>query len=229
MAWIESHQSLGSHWKTSQLAAELGISEVQAVGHLQYFWWWCLDHASNGSLTRIPPRAIALNSKWEGDENVFLTALLKAGFVEKRGKGLRIHDWYDYAGKLIERRAKHKEVMRQSRDNHGAKTDYPTNHNQPTNRTNQPTGDQPQQPQPTPSDGSGGDQSFERLLSLLNDERQPELPPLKAASKVVLNRFIEEHGSVLVEKAIREASLADKPNLRFIEGILLNWKDEDKR
>lgn len=229
MAWIESHQSLGSHWKTSQLAAELEISEVQAVGHLHYFWWWCLDHASNGSLTRIPLRAIALNAKWEGDESRFLTALLKAGFVEKRGKGLRIHDWYDYAGKLIERRAKHKETMRQSRDNHGAKTDTSTNRNQPTVPTNQPTGDQPTQPQPTPGGSSDGDQSFERLLSLFNNERQPELPPLKTASKVVLNRFIKEHGSVLVEKAIREASLADKPNLRFVEGILLNWKDEDKR
>jgi hypothetical protein len=52
MAWIKSEQALASHPKVHLLAKDLGISVPQAVGHLHLLWWWALDYADDGDLTR---------------------------------------------------------------------------------------------------------------------------------------------------------------------------------
>jgi len=115
--WIESHQELGSHPKTQKLARILGLSKPTVVGHLQYLWWWATDYAQEGDLSRFDPLDIAIGAEWEGNPDLFLDALIRAGFVDRDedGGGLSIHDWHDYAGKLIERRAKNAERMRAAR------------------------------------------------------------------------------------------------------------------
>ena len=125
MAWTESHQSLLDHRKTLRLARELGIDQVTAIGHLHIFWWWALDNAPDGVLTRADPQDIASAARFlnsSRDSNAFLQGLIVAGFVDRRGHGrgrpaeLQIHDWEQYGGKLLKSRARHREVMRQSRD-----------------------------------------------------------------------------------------------------------------
>lgn len=115
--WIESHQELGSHPKTQKLARILGLSKPTVVGHLQYLWWWATDYAQEGDLSRFDPLDIAIGAEWEGNPDLFLDALIRSGFVDRDedGGGLSIHDWHDYAGKLIERRAKNAERMRAAR------------------------------------------------------------------------------------------------------------------
>lgn len=131
--WIESHQELGSHPKTQKLARILGLSKPTVVGHLQYLWWWATDYAQEGDLSRFDPLDIAIGAEWEGNPDLFLDALIRAGFVDRGedGGGLAIHDWQDYAGKLIERRAKNAERMREARA--GTKTERAT-HVQGTQR-----------------------------------------------------------------------------------------------
>lgn len=147
MAWIESHQSLFTHRKTAKLARALGISKITAVGHLHAFWWWCLDNAPKGDLEDVDIEDIADGSGWEGDPQAFLEALIDAGFVDRDGVSLRIHDWMEYAGKLVVRRQSDAERKRNSRsktdvpqtsDGHpkdGVRTAYvpnqPNQHNQP--------------------------------------------------------------------------------------------------
>ena len=125
MAWTESHQSLLDHRKTLRLARELGIDQVTAIGHLHIFWWWALNNAPEGFLTGIDPQDIAASSRFlnsSHDSEAFLKALILAGFVDEKrqGKGKpilrQIHDWDEYGGKLIQSRARHREVVRQSRD-----------------------------------------------------------------------------------------------------------------
>jgi len=41
---------------------------------------------------------------WEGDPVEYVAALLKSGYVDKAESGLVIHDWIDYAGRLIVQR-----------------------------------------------------------------------------------------------------------------------------
>jgi len=112
MAWIESHQSLGTHKKLYKLATLLNISRPQAVGHLQFLWWWALDNAPDGCLKGIPQEVISDVSVWPGDKTQFINALKEAGWIDKETEYL--HDWHDYAGKLLRHREDDKERHRTS-------------------------------------------------------------------------------------------------------------------
>lgn len=116
MAWIESHQELGRHPKTRRLARMLGISLPAAVGHLHYLWWWALDFAEDGDLSGYDSYEIAEAAMWEGDPDEIVDALVHAQFLDRTGDGgLVLHDWDEYAGRLIERRARDRERKRRER------------------------------------------------------------------------------------------------------------------
>lgn len=106
MAWIESHQEVGRHPKTKKLARLLGVSLPAAVGHLHYFWWWALDFAQDGTLEKYDGYDLADAMQWDGDPDQLVEALISAGYIDDTDDGLTIHDWGEYAGKLLERRAK---------------------------------------------------------------------------------------------------------------------------
>lgn len=164
MAWIESHQSLGDHPKTRKLARLLGIPKVAVIGHLHCLWWWATDYAEDGSLQRYDDLDIAIGAEWDGDPASFLDALVTAGFLDDDEHGLRIHDWDEYAGKLIERRKANAERMRKTRAEHEQGTETPRathvqgmqraraerpNHTVPN--TTRPVGDTPTPPAGEPA------------------------------------------------------------------------------
>jgi hypothetical protein len=102
MAWIESHQSLATHRKTKVLKRLLKIRTPQTIGHLHLLWWWCLDNAPDGSLIDIDDADIADAADWLGDAAKFVSSLVEAGFIDADTRVL--HDWYQYAGKLLDRK-----------------------------------------------------------------------------------------------------------------------------
>lgn len=109
MAWIESHQTLGRHPKVEKLAKILKIHKAQAIGHLHLLWWWCLDYAQDGSLISLTNSDIADAAGWTKQPDLFIEAMLtcgvtRDGFLERSGSGFVIHDWHQYAGRLIEKR-----------------------------------------------------------------------------------------------------------------------------
>ncbi len=112
MAWIESHQELRDHPKTWRLAATLGVSRAAALGHLHMLWWWALAYADHGNLGKFSNPEIAAGAGWDGDPDDFVDAIGDCGWLDE---GLLLHDWYDYAGKLVERREKDRERKRDSR------------------------------------------------------------------------------------------------------------------
>jgi len=123
MAWLESHQALRDHPKKDRLAELLfngttanDVADMAAVGLLHHLWWWALDYAQDGDLTKFSDRQIAKGCGWTGDGTLLVESLIAAGFIDRKPR--RIHDWYEYAGKLIERRAWNAERMRQTRAAH---------------------------------------------------------------------------------------------------------------
>lgn len=103
MAWyIESYQELGRHPKVTRLSNILSISKVQSVGHLHYLWWWAMDFALDGDLSRFSYEEIADGAMWEGDATTFIDALIESRFLDT--EPLTIHDWSEYGGALIQRR-----------------------------------------------------------------------------------------------------------------------------
>jgi hypothetical protein len=101
MAWIELHQAVWTHRKTFELAARLDLDETYAAAHLIRLWSWALDNSPDGSLQMISDRAVAYGAGWKGDAGAFVAALIGAGWLDE---DRAIHDWEEYAGKLIERR-----------------------------------------------------------------------------------------------------------------------------
>lgn len=98
MAWLETHQSLGQHPKLFRLAEELKINSAQAIGHLLYMWWWALDYAPNGDLSKFSAAEISCAARWPGDGSAFSAAIKKCLWIDLNGN---IHDWIDYAGHYL--------------------------------------------------------------------------------------------------------------------------------
>jgi hypothetical protein len=115
VAWIELHQSLWTHRKTLLLAAALDLDETYAGAHVARLWTWALDNAPEGDLSGLPPRVIAFGAAWKGDAAMFVEALVEVGWLERDGESLWLHDWEEYAGRLIAKRQANAERMRAAR------------------------------------------------------------------------------------------------------------------
>lgn len=114
MAWIELHQSLPTHRKLGKLKRLLKIKTPQAVGHLAMLWLWCIDNAPDGNLSGIDAEDIAEAAEWPKDAGIFLRAMTESKLIDEE---MRIHDWDDYAGRLLEQRneKRQKDRERQAR------------------------------------------------------------------------------------------------------------------
>lgn len=115
MAWIQVHQQLKDHRKLLTAADELEIEPAHMLGLLVSFWLWALDNAPTGSLDGISNRMIARAAQWERDPDDFVEAITAAGLLKSTPDGLEINDWYEYAGKLIDRREAEKNRSRRRR------------------------------------------------------------------------------------------------------------------
>ncbi len=117
MAYVEFHQALLDHRKTVVAAERLQLKEVYLAGHLAALWAWCLDNCPDGILP-TSARAIARGARWDDDPQEFLDAIEEAGFVDRDGLSLSIHDWSDYGGKLIEKRRANAAKQARYRERH---------------------------------------------------------------------------------------------------------------
>ena len=122
MAWIASDQKNRDHPKIIRAARALGIGKVTMIGHMHLLWYWALDYAQDGELSAFDAADIAEAAEWAGDPDSFIAALVesarigeKPGLLEYVNGVLTIHDWHDYAGKLIDRRREDAERKRASR------------------------------------------------------------------------------------------------------------------
>jgi|SRR5215471_2708287 len=147
MAWIESHQALGRHPKTIRLAGLLKVRVPEAVGLLQFLWWWALDYAADGRIAMVDQYVVARACMWHGSPSQFWQALLEVGFVEaaaEQPETWKIHDWMDYAGRLVERRKADAERKRVHRTSAGRAAGRPAQNGVEVRRTvPDPTGPNP--------------------------------------------------------------------------------------
>jgi hypothetical protein len=116
----------------------LGVDKYKLIGHLHELWWWALDNVpANGDLGDLTDEEIAAAAGWDGDANVFVKALTEAGgggrpgFIEMRPDGRCLHDWWEYAGKLLERREKDRQRKREEaqgiKEEESPPADFPGN------------------------------------------------------------------------------------------------------
>jgi len=98
------------------IAADITIPA--AIGHLHLLWWWALDYAQNGTLTCFTAKEIAYAMLWDEDPEALMDALKQSGFVDYEPSSgyLGIHDWREYAGRLIEKRQASRARSQRARD-----------------------------------------------------------------------------------------------------------------
>lgn len=120
MAWIKSSQELPQHPKTKRLCRALGIDVPQAIGHLHLLWYFCLDYAPDGNLSRHATADIADAMMWDGEPQKLIDALINSGFLDSDfGKELSVHDWHEYGGRLLAMRQHNAAKQRKWREEHG--------------------------------------------------------------------------------------------------------------
>jgi hypothetical protein len=86
------------HPKTLDLAARLNVSRPTAIGHLELLWAFTGQKSAQGNVGKWPDGAIARACDWMGNPQVFITALIDAGFLEKDDQHrLLVHDWQVHA------------------------------------------------------------------------------------------------------------------------------------
>jgi hypothetical protein len=107
--WIPSCQSLRSHSKRKRLSRRLDIGLHETVGLLICLWWWAIDEAEDGDLTRFSDQDIADGADWQGDADELIAALVDAGFLSE---DRLLVNWWKYVGKLLEGRNYKREVDR---------------------------------------------------------------------------------------------------------------------
>jgi len=127
VSWIESHQSLRDHPKKDQLAELLWdpmmpteVAEFATIGLLHCLWWWAIDFAEDGDLSRFTDHQLAKGCRFLGEGAYLRAALKAAGFLDEDGV---LHDWHEYAGKLIQAREKDRQRKAVSRKSDGRPTD----------------------------------------------------------------------------------------------------------
>ncbi|WP_246096633.1 DnaD domain-containing protein [Paenibacillus sinopodophylli] len=248
MAWIESHQELARHPKTKRLSRKLGVTVPTVVGHLHMLWWWAVDYAQDGNISDYDPEDIAEAIDWPTDKaDNLLQALVDAGFVDKVERCVTIHDWFDYAGRLVDNREKNKERKRKSRENIKKGKE---SHANVTSDTSVTLGDGsnghgatvPNQtlpyltrPNPTQQDQTNTiqEQSGKPPAGGIDPNYNPfrlfEAEGFGTISSVTadkINCYIDDFGERWVCEAMKIAVVAGKRNLTYVNGILKKFKSE---
>lgn len=168
MAWIELHQNLATHRKLLRLKALLSLKTPQAVGHLCLIWLWAVDNAPDGDISSVSAKELSQVAEFNPRKaEDFREALIAAGFLDREGERIFIHDWMNYGGRLCAIRKKETERKRKQRKNlsHGTSADVPPLHNTTVHNTTQQ--DTTEQINLSADDGVSAQAGGERLAEYL--------------------------------------------------------------
>ena len=226
MAWIESHQELARHPKTKKLARLLGVTLPTAIGHLHLLWWWAMDYAQDGDLSKYDEYDIADACSWEGEARRLLNSLIESEFIDETDGGLVIHDWHEYAGRLIEKREQNKERKKKSRARHAPVTRPSQENSSDANDGHAPVTGLPNLTIPNQTinnNSSSGSNSAENPFRLFESEGFGTISSVIADR---INMMIDDYGERWVCEAMKVAVYYGKRNLSYVDSILKRWKAE---
>lgn len=94
-------RGVGDHPKTLELAEQLGIPVCYAVGVLELFWHWVAKQKPHGDLSEVKPAAIAHGIRFPGTGIELVEALTVAGFIDRSGERVLVHDWSEHADNAV--------------------------------------------------------------------------------------------------------------------------------
>lgn len=137
LEWLQVDLILPNHPDTNKLVRVLGERRVVVLGHLTSFLCWVGTYAPDGNLSSFDDDVLAEAALWEGDSDVFVKAMIQAGFLDHEGEyNMTVHNWDERYGSLLARREQEasrqrtrrgqsKDVRGQSGDNSVQSSDNP--------------------------------------------------------------------------------------------------------
>lgn len=252
MAWIESHQELSRHPKTKRLARRLDDTVRGTVGLLHMLWWWAMDYAPDGNLTRYESEDIADAVMWDGDPDTLINALVEVGFIDDGDDGLYIHDWNEYAGRLIDKREQNAERKRKSRERQKPVTRTSRGQAQDdreSHRATVPNQTKPNQTKPNPTEPNDDmkvtqvtySNTAEGEVAATTDQssssvHDPRLAQIAKAfesegfgqlSPMVRDKLVallEDYDVEWIKQAMLEAITHGVRTMAYVESCLMNWR-----
>lgn len=228
MAYIETHQSLLTHRKTLRLARLLGLDRFGVAGRLMALWCWALDNAPDGFVSRSDGDILADVMGWDGEPAVLCEALVTAGFFELVDGVYLIHDWADYAGRLIEKRKSDAERKRLSRGGAGRPSDVQwTSAGHPRDGAGTvPNPTVPDRIPPSHDDLQGRDSPDIRPVAAAADAGDD--PPAPSAVKPPRLRTVygQEHEAMQLARSFADGLRHAKPDVKLPRDGLQAWARE---
>lgn len=221
MTWIESHSELRDHPKRKRLSRTLGLDLYQTIGLLNCLWWWVMDYAPDGDLSRFENADIADGLDYPGDPDELMAALRSTGFID----GDQVHDWEDYGEKLFRRREANAERMRAARAKHVQSTC--ATRAELEDRTGQDREDKKKRARATPTKAKKADEPVDNptVARLVTQMREipdwRDKPDDAAFVEVALQTYSPQQiQRTISELAIRQAASHEYRELRKALG---NW------
>lgn len=99
------------HPKTLDFASRLEISMPAAIGSLELLWAFVGKKSPQGNVGKWPDGAIARACYWEGKPELFVRALVDAGFLDvDQQHRLVVHDWQEHAPRWVKAKLAHMKV-----------------------------------------------------------------------------------------------------------------------
>ena len=101
--WFRFESTTPDHPKVAKLARKLGVTRVQALGHLTCLWARVCAAAPDGDLTSYDADDLAVFASWEGDEGLLVEALEGARLIDPvhsedgEARGYELHGWWERA------------------------------------------------------------------------------------------------------------------------------------
>ncbi len=241
MAWIELHQTMNTHRKTLRLSSLLKISRRETIGLLCDLWLWAVDNADkNGLLEGLSDNDIGMALGMKGRESErTVQALVDVGYIDIEDGQYVLHDWYDYCGKLNEKRATDRkrkaesrrtssgspaEVQRTSRGSPLVTVPNPTvpNHISTTTTSNARAREADDILSVTDEEVEDHRKLIERLEGKARDYGLP----FAVGDIERTLRLVNEYSEDWVMQAIDRCSLRERRSWGTVQGILRSWKEK---
>lgn len=113
IGWIRLDVHMPEHRKSRRLAKLL--DDRSAWRYVVTLWVWAAKHAEDGVLPAEDVDIIAEECGWTGEPSEFIDALVSAGWIDRDGELLVVHDWDEFQGTLVERRRRDRQRKRLER------------------------------------------------------------------------------------------------------------------
>lgn len=121
IGWIRLDVHMPEHRKSRRLAKLL--DDRAAWRYVVTLWVWAAKHAEDGVLPPEDVDIIAEECGWAGEPSEFIDVLVSAGWIDRDGELLVVHDWDEFQGTLVERRLKNRRRKRLERKRRRAQLD----------------------------------------------------------------------------------------------------------